>query len=81
MECFDFVCRAPTNLFKSKYSHPPFLRVQSNLDSLILAAKCIDEEENPDDNPDVNINKTTSVNETLFEGNNDVSTRKIEENV
>jgi len=38
MDCFDFVCRARTDLFKSRVLHTPFLRSQSNLSCLIQAA-------------------------------------------
>jgi len=38
MDCFDFVCRATTDLFKSRVLHTPYLRSQSNLSSLIQAA-------------------------------------------
>lgn len=42
MECFDFVCRASTNLFKSRVLHTPYLRSQANLSCLIQAAEQID---------------------------------------
>ena len=38
MECFEFVSRAPTNLFRLRTSYPPFLRSKANLSSLLIAA-------------------------------------------
>lgn len=39
MECFSFVCHAPTNLFKARGVHPPYHRTQSSLDNLIYVAQ------------------------------------------
>lgn len=38
MDCFNFVCRASDGLFKTKNSHPPYLRSQSDLNNLIYVA-------------------------------------------
>ncbi len=38
MECFEFVSRAPTNLFKLRTSYPPYLRTKADLSSLLAAA-------------------------------------------
>ena len=80
MECFDFVCRAPTNLFKSKCTHPPFLRVQSNLYSLLLAANCIDEEEIHGGNLS-NVNETSPNNETSCTNETIISPEQIDDKI
>eukprot|EP00794_Sanderia_malayensis_P003387 gene3387-3877_t len=38
MECFEFVSRAPSNLFKMKTSYPPYSRTRADLSSLLIAA-------------------------------------------
>lgn len=45
MECFDFVCRASTDLLKSRILHTPYLRSQSNLSCLVQAASQLSAEE------------------------------------
>ena len=39
MECFEFISRAPTNLFRLRTSYPPFLRSKPDLSSLLEAAE------------------------------------------
>ncbi|KAK2558663.1 GATA zinc finger domain-containing protein 1 [Acropora cervicornis] len=42
MECMEFVCRAPTELFKAKREHPPFIFPrQPNLHDLASAAELL----------------------------------------
>ena len=43
MDCIEFVCRAPSELFKEFECHPPFvLRRKQNLEELAQAAKILD---------------------------------------
>lgn len=39
MECFEFISRAPSNLFKLKTSYPPYLRTRVDLASLLSTAE------------------------------------------
>jgi len=39
LDCFSFVCRAPSNLFKTRTTDSRFYRSQSDLSSLLLAAQ------------------------------------------
>jgi len=40
MECMEFVCRAPTELFKARREHPPFVVPrQPDLNDLATAAE------------------------------------------
>ena len=42
MDCIEFVCRAPSELFKSFDRHPPFVEPRRpNLDELTMAAEQI----------------------------------------
>ena len=42
MECMEFVCRAPTELYKAKRDHPPFvIPRQPDLNDLAAAAEQI----------------------------------------
>ena len=43
MDCFDFVCHAPSDLYKSRILHPPYLKSQANLCNLIEAAELIED--------------------------------------
>ena len=38
MACFEFVSRAPTNLFRLRTSYPPFVRSKADLSSLLAVA-------------------------------------------
>ena len=63
MECFDFVCRAPTDFFKSRRLHPPLLRSQANLENLILAAEALqkgDPDKEHKNNSDITISCSNS---------------------
>lgn len=41
MECFEFVSRAPTNLFRLRTSYPAFQRSKPELSTLFSAAEDI----------------------------------------
>jgi len=43
MACFDFVCRAPNDLYKSRILHPPLQHSHSNLENLFAAAQTVRE--------------------------------------
>ncbi|XP_002162602.2 GATA zinc finger domain-containing protein 1 [Hydra vulgaris] len=38
MDCFNFVCHAPSDLYKCRILHPPYLKSQANLSNLFEAA-------------------------------------------
>jgi len=58
MECFEFISRAPTNLFRLRTSYPPFLRSKPDLSSLLDAAE--DLNSNDQDLPLQSVSKETS---------------------
>ena len=58
MECFEFISRAPTNLFRLRTSYPPFLRSKPDLSSLFEAAEDLNSKDK--DLPLQSVSKETS---------------------